>query len=230
MSFKFRDRLQAGRFLADKLEAYAGDPAVVVLALPRGGVPVGSEVAKRLGAPLDIFLVRKLGAPGQEELAMGAIASGGVTFLNEDVIAGLRISQGVLERTIAREEAELHRRENAYRPSGRAIPLHGHLVILVDDGLATGATMRAAVAAVREKQPARTLVAVPVASRETYEQFQTLTDEIVCVQTPKDFRGVGQWYEDFTQTTDQEVRDLLARTAQFRQPVPAEAGASYFDF
>jgi putative phosphoribosyl transferase len=230
MSFRFRDRTQAGRFLADKLEGRSGDANVVVLALLRGGAPVGAEVARRLGAPLDVFLVRKLGAPGQEELAMGAIASGGVTFLNEDIIAALRISPRELEEIIADEQAELHRLENAYRLDAPRAVLQGRLVILVDDGLATGASMRAAVAAVREKDPARTVVAIPVAARDIYEQFQTVADEIIAVQTPKDFHSVGQWYEDFTQTTDDEVCELLVKAAQFRQPVPAEAGASYFDF
>jgi len=228
MSFKFRDRTQAGRFLADKLEGRAGDPRTVVLALPRGGVPVAYEVAKRLSAPLDIFLVRKLGVPGQEELAMGAIASGDVCFLNEDIIDALSISPETLEEIITQEKMELRRRETAYR-SQPAFPLRGRVVILVDDGLATGATMRAAVEAVREQQPAGAIVAVPVAARDTYEQFHTVVDEIICVQTPKDFHGVGQWYEDFEQTTDEEVRDLLARAADFRQPAPAAAGSSYFD-
>ncbi|HWD17729.1 MAG TPA: phosphoribosyltransferase [Verrucomicrobiae bacterium] len=229
MSFRFRDRRQAGRFLADKLEARAGDHRVIVLALPRGGVPVGFEVARRLGAPLDIFLVRKLGAPGEVELALGAVATGGVSILNEEIIASLGISHDQVREIMERERTELHRRELLYRPSAERLNLNSRIVILVDDGLATGATMRASVAAVREEQPARTVVAVPVASPDTYALFQRLADETVCVQTPKDFRGVGQWYENFTQTSDDEVRALLEEAAAFREPAPAAAGAKYAD-
>jgi len=230
MSFRFRDRAQAGRFLADKLESCAGEPAAVVLGLPRGGVPVAAEIANHLGARLDIFLVRKVGAPGQAELALGAIASGGVIILNHAVIADLRVSPRELETLIARAQTELRALENHYRPADHAANLRGRLIILVDDGLATGATMRAAVAAVRERQPARIVVAVPVAARDVVEQFRTAADEFVCVQTPPDFRGVGQFYEDFSQTSDEEVRRLLARAIQPRQPIPAASGASSFGF
>ena len=222
MPFKFQDRIQAGRFLADKLEGLASDPRLTVLALPRGGVPVAFEVARRLGASLDVFLVRKLGAPGQEELAMGAIASGGVCFVNEEIVQALGVSQRDLEQAIARERMELRRRESAFRGHEMDAPLLNRFVILVDDGLATGATMRAAVIAVGQQNPARVIVAVPVAARDTYEQFKTLVDDIVCVETPDHFRGVGQWYEDFTQTSDEEVRALLEQAAGFR---PASAVA-----
>ncbi len=209
MSFRFQNRAQAGRLLADKLGGYAGRGEVVVLGLPRGGVPVACEVARRLRAPLDVFLVRKLGVPGQEELAMGAIASGNICFLNDHVVAALRIPRQVIDKAIAREQTELERREQAYR-SKPAAELRDRVVILVDDGLATGASMRAAVLAVRQRHPARIVVAVPVAARETFEEFQGEVDEIVCVQTPEDLEGVGRWYEDFDQISDEEVRRLLA--------------------
>jgi putative phosphoribosyl transferase len=183
----------------------------VVLALPRGGVPVGYEVARELHAPLDIFLVRKLGVPEQPELAMGAVASGGVRVLNEGVVRGLRIPMQVINSETQRELAELHRREHAYRGDRPPPDLSGRTVILVDDGLATGSTMRAAVAAVRELGPQRTVIAVPVAAAETCRSFESLVDEIICPATPPDFFSVGSWYEDFAQTTDDEVRSLLER-------------------
>jgi predicted phosphoribosyltransferase len=187
-----------------------------VLALPRGGVPVAFEVAEALHAPLDIFLVRKLGVPGHEELAMGAIATGGVRVLNEDVVGYLNINDEVIERVAAREQRELERRERVYR-GGRAAPdVRGRTVILVDDGLATGSTMRAAAAALRLQRPARIIVAVPVAAPQTCDEFRTEVDEIVCAATPEPFRGVGLWYEDFSQTTDEEVRELLARAGTER--------------
>jgi predicted phosphoribosyltransferase len=214
VSFRFQDRAHAGRLLAEKLDVYSNRPEVTVLALPRGGVPVAFEVARRLNAPLDVFVARKLGVPGREELAMGAIAGGGVCVLNDDVVASFRIAPGILAETIARERRELERREREFR-AGPAADLRGRVVILVDDGLATGATMRASVLAARQSHPARVIVAAPVAARQTHEEFKELADEIVCVQTPGNFSGVGQWYEDFTQTSDEEVRALLERGAQF---------------
>ncbi len=212
VSFRFQDRAHAGRLLAAKLEGYAGRPDVVVLGLPRGGVPVAHQVALRLHAPLDVFLVRKLGAPAQEELAMGAIASGGVVFLNESVVEEIGVSRPTIDKVIARERIELQRREQAYR-TRPPLELRGRLVILVDDGLATGASMRVAVMAVRRRHPAGTVAAAPIAERHTYEDFQREVGELVCVQILDDFRGVGQWYENFDQTTDEEVRRLLAEEA-----------------
>lgn len=207
----FRDRHDAGRRLADELRSYAKCPDVFVLALPRGGVPIGYEVASALGVPLDIFIVRKLGLPWHEELAMGAIASGGVRVLDEDLIQVARVSAADLERVTATEQAELERRERQYR-GGRPFPdLRAKTVILVDDGLATGSTMRAAVEALRQKGPARIVVGVPVAAPETCDAFRTIADDIVCAETPEPFRAVGLWYDDFSQTTDDEVHELLDR-------------------
>jgi putative phosphoribosyl transferase len=214
VNFRFQNRAQAGRFLADKLGAYAGRADVVVLGLPRGGIPVAFEVARRLQAPLAAFLVRKLGVPAHEELAMGAIASGGVCFLNATLIETLGIPQRTIDEVIARERRELERREQVCRV-GRMPELRDRVVILIDDGLATGASMRAAVIALREHHPARIIVAAPVAAKETYLEFKREADEIVCVQTPEGFHGVGQWYEDFSQTTDEEVRELLEQGSQF---------------
>jgi predicted phosphoribosyltransferase len=212
-SLRFRDRAEAGRYLADRLSGYAGRDDVIVLALPRGGVPVGYEVAKALGAPLDVFVVRKLGVPGREELAMGAIASGGLLVLDRDVVRALGISREQIERTVAAELRELERREAAYRDDREPPQLTGKTVILVDDGLATGATMRAAALAVRQANPAKIVVAVPVAAAETCDEFRDVVDEIVCGLTPRPFHAVGLWYDDFSQTTDDEVRELLARAA-----------------
>ena len=210
----FKDRSDAGRRLAARLSHFAGRDDVLVLALPRGGVPVGYEVAEALGAPLDVFLVRKLGTPGQEELAMGAIASGGVRVLNDRVVGALRLSRTVIDRVEARERQELERREREYR-AGRPPPdVRGKTVILVDDGLATGSTMRAAVAALRRLGPARVVVAVPVGASETCEEFAGEADETVCAHEPEPFFAVGAWYDDFSQTTDDEVRDLLARSGE----------------
>jgi predicted phosphoribosyltransferase len=209
----FRNRSEAGRWLADRLKAYAHRPDVIVLALPRGGVPVGFELARALEVSLDVFLVRKLGLPGQEELAMGAIASGGVRVLNDDVVQALDVPSSVIDRVARREEQELTRREAAYRGSRPAPDLRGRVVILVDDGLATGSTMRAAVRAVKQMQPARVVVAVPVAAASTRDDLAAEVDEIVCETPPEPFLAVGRWYEDFSQTTDEEVRDLLERTA-----------------
>ena len=195
--------------LASKLAKYANRSDVQVLALPRGGVPVALEVAKALNAPLDVFIVRKLGVPGHEELAMGAIASGGVRVLNRDVIDRLRIPRTLIETATARELGELSRRERLYRGDRPAPDLHNRIVILVDDGLATGSTMRAAVTALRRLHPAKVIVAVPAAAPSTCDEFKTEVDEIVCAATPEPFFAVGAWYEDFSQVTDDQVRDML---------------------
>lgn len=222
---RFEDRFEAGRVLAESLRSYAHRPDVLVLALPRGGVPVGFEVARVLGVPLDVFLVRKLGTPGQEELAMGAIASGGVRILNREVIDELGISAEVLDAVTAAEQRELMRREQDYRQGRPAPELEGRTVLLVDDGLATGSTMRAAVAAVREHDPARVVVAVPVAPVDTCERFRREADEVVCVRTPEPFYAVGLWYENFGQTSDAEVRALLAQAAEGLTAGPPSAPA-----
>jgi predicted phosphoribosyltransferase len=207
----FHDRTAAGRLLADKLAGYAQRPDLLVLALPRGGVPVAFEVARRLGASLDVFVVRKLGVPGQDELAMGAIASGNVRVLNDDVVGYLNIPPDVIEAVAARESQELERRERFYR-SGRPLPeIAGRIVILVDDGLATGSTMRAAIKAVRRLEPARIVVAVPVAPPSTCTELGLEVDEVVCLLTPEPFDSVGRWYRNFTQTTDREVQQLLEK-------------------
>jgi predicted phosphoribosyltransferase len=208
---RFRNRTDAGRQLAEKLAAYADRPDVLVLALPRGGVPVGFEVARALGAPLDVFLVRKLGVPGHEELAMGAVATGGVRVLNDEIVRGLGISEREIDAVVARELQELARRGRLYRGDRPPPDVAGRTVILVDDGLATGATMRAAVAALRRQPQARIVIAVPTASPDTCEALKAEADDVVCAITPEPFFAVGHWYEDFTQTTDDEVRELLAR-------------------
>lgn len=213
MSRTFRDRFEAGRILADRLRAYADRDDVLVLALPRGGVPVGFELARALRAPMDVFVVRKLGVPGHEELAMGAVASGGVRVLNEDVVDGLQISMEVIEGVARAERDELERRERLYRNGRPAPEVKGRVVIVVDDGLATGSTMRAAVVALRKLDPSRIVVAVPTAAPSTLKDFQALADECVSVIAPEPFRAVGLWYDDFSQTTDAEVRDLLERVA-----------------
>lgn len=218
---QFDDRRQAGRVLARSLRHLAGDPSLLVLALPRGGVPVGFEVAQALGAPLDVLVVRKLGLPGQEELAIGAIASGGVRVLNEDVVSQLGIDEEVIDAVARREIEELASREARYRDGGPPFPdVSGRTVVLVDDGLATGSTMRAAVAALRASGPTRLVVAVPVSSFEAYQTLKRVADEMVCVLTPEPFIAVGLWYRDFSQTTDQEVRELLE--ASRRQRAEAE--------
>ncbi|HEX7022111.1 MAG TPA: phosphoribosyltransferase, partial [Trueperaceae bacterium] len=214
----FEDRRDAGRHLAQALTSYGSD--AVILALPRGGVPVGYEVAERLGAPLDVFIVRKLGVPGHEELAMGAIASGGVRVLNEDVVGSLGISEAALNRVTERERRELERREELYRDGQPETPVAGRTVILVDDGLATGASMRAAVKALQQKEPARIVVAVPVAAPETCESLREEVDQVICARTPEPFLGVGRWYRFFPQVTDDEVRNLLKRAAADLAPVP----------
>ncbi len=209
----FRDRVDAGQKLAEKLTEYARRDDVLILALPRGGVPVAFEVAERLNAPMDVFLVRKLGVPGHEELAMGAIASGGVRVLNERTINYLNIPEEVIDRVAAKEQRELERREKTYRDDLPAPDVKGKTVILIDDGLATGSTMRAAVIALKQMNPTKIVVAVPVASDETCREFQQEVDAVVCAITPEPFYGVGLWYDDFSQTTDEEVRELLQKTA-----------------
>jgi predicted phosphoribosyltransferase len=208
----FRDRAEAGRLLAARLEKYAGKPDVIVLALPRGGVPVAYEVARALHAPMDVFVVRKLGIPGQEELAMGAVATGGVRVLNDQVVSGLGIPDYVIDAVVNWETEELKRRERVYRGDRPPPDVRGKTVILVDDGLATGSTMLAAVQALRQQGPARIVVAVPVASPDTCELLKAHVDEVVCAATPEPFYAVGLWYRDFSQTTDDEVRELLARS------------------
>ncbi len=207
----FPNRVEAGRRLAEKLTAYRGRYDAIVLGLPRGGVPVAYEVAQRLALPLDVFVVRKLGVPGYEELAMGAIASGNVVVLNEDVMRALPNSEAILERVIAQEKMELERREARYRQDRPAVDLRGQVVILVDDGLATGATMRAAAAALRKQGVAKIVVAAPVGAPETCQELEAEVDEMICAFRPEFFYGVGQFYEDFSQTTDEEVRETLAR-------------------
>lgn len=221
----FRDRTDAGRRLAAQLRAYANWPDVLVLALPRGGVPVAYEVARALAAPLDLCLVRKLGVPGQEELALGAIATGGTRVLNEGVVRELGIPARAIDEVAEREGRELARRERAYRGGRPESVPRGRVVILVDDGLATGATMRAAVLALRRRDPARIVVAVPVAASAICAAFRAEVDEIVCAATPVPFYAVGAWYEEFGQTTDDEVRALLARAATERAGQCATPGS-----
>lgn len=207
----FCNRREAGERLAERLSDYAGRDDIIVLALPRGGVPVAYEVAESLAAPLDVFVVRKLGVPWHRELAMGALASGGVRVLNDDVIRSLNISDDIIDEVTDAEAEELERREAAYRDNRSRFELRGKVVILVDDGLATGSTMRAAVAAVRRSEPARVVVAVPVSAVDTCQALRKEADEVVCMVTPEPFYGVGSWYDDFSQTSDEEVRELLAR-------------------
>ena len=211
MESSFEDRYAAGRLLAAALHAYAGRNDVVVLALPRGGVPVGYEVAKALGAELDVLIVRKLGLPYHPELAMGAIASGGAIDLNRDVITMSGVTQRDIETVRAQEYRELERREALYRGSRPTAQIEGRTVIVVDDGIATGASMRAALKALRTGKPAKIIVAVPVAPIDTQERLQDVADEFVCVLSPADFQSVGQFYRHFGQTSDDEVRTLLAR-------------------
>lgn len=223
MNERFRDRQAAGRLLGERLREELGEASnLLILALPRGGVPVGYEVAGAIGAPLDVFLVRKLGAPGQEELGMGAIAEGGVRVLNRGVMAAVGASESMVERVAAREEAELLRRIRAYRGDRSPPKVRGQQVILVDDGLATGATMRAAVAAVRALHPSSVVVAVPVAGGDTCQELEATADRVVCLLQPPGFSSVGAWYENFSQTTDEEVRELLSRD-QARRPAAASS-------
>jgi putative phosphoribosyl transferase len=206
----YGDRREAGRELAEHLRSYAGREDAIVLALPRGGVPVGYELAEALGLPLDVFVVRKLGTPGHRELAMGAIASGGVRVLNEEVTDSLRIGKEDIDRVAREEEQELRRRDALYRGERPMPSLKDRVAILVDDGLATGSSMRAAVQAVRQLGPSRVVVAVPVGASETCHDLRALADEVVCGRTPYPFSAVGQWYRNFDQTTDEEVRHLLS--------------------
>jgi len=210
----FHDRFDGGRRLAALLAEYANREDVVVLALPRGGVPVGFEVARALAAPLDVFLVRKLGLPGYEELAMGAIASGGIRVLNREVVRQFRVKDEAIETSSRHELEELSRREALYRESRKFVDVAQHLVILVDDGLATGSTMRAAAVALKQFRPASIVIAVPVGAADTCQSLEDCADLVICAETPKPFSAVGRWYANFTQTSDEEVRDLLARAAQ----------------
>jgi predicted phosphoribosyltransferase len=214
----FADRREAGRVLAEELSNFAGRPDVVVLGLPRGGVPVAYEIARALGAPLDVFMVRKLGVPGHEELAMGAIASGGAVVLNDEAIEGLRITREEIDEEIGREREELARRERVYRRGREPLDVAGKVAIVVDDGLATGSTMRAAVAALRTREPAAVVVAAPTGAPETCAAMRAIADDCVCAITPSPFRAVGLWYADFEQTSDDEVRALLERAAGRDEP------------
>ena len=211
---RYQDRRHAGRVLASALINYARRSDVTVLALPRGGVPVAYEVARQLGAPLDVLVVRKLGVPGHEELAMGALASGDVQVMNEEVVSALGISQGAIAAAVSEESRELARRERAYRGKQPPLDVSGRTVILVDDGLATGSTMRAAVAGLRQRGPERIVVGVPIAAPSTCEELASEVDDIVCAVTPEPFYAVALWYADFPQTTDQEVRELLQAAAR----------------
>uniref|UniRef100_A0A832H6W2 Phosphoribosyltransferase n=1 Tax=Oscillatoriales cyanobacterium SpSt-402 TaxID=2282168 RepID=A0A832H6W2_9CYAN len=220
---RFQNRTEAGRLLAEQLKPYANRPKVVVLGLPRGGVPVAYEVATALQAPLDICLVRKLGVPGHRELAMGAIASGGVRVLNYDVISWLGISSKTIDHVAAAELKELQRRDRAYRGDRPQPDIHDHTVILIDDGIATGSTMRAAISVLKTQQPAHLVVAVPVAPPKVCDELQAEVNDVVCLMTPEAFYAIGIWYEDFSQTTDTEVRELLARESSHTQPSVASA-------
>jgi len=221
MTMRFQDRLEAGELLGEKLKAYANNPDVVVLALPRGGVPVGAQVARKLHAPFDVFVVRKLGLPGHPELAMGAIASGGVRVLNGDVINTLRIRDEVINAVTAEEYQELKRREQSYRDNLPPPEVDGKTVIIVDDGIATGSTMVAAISALRQLNAGRVVVATPTVARSTYEYLRQNADDVVAVIVPEEFYGVGQWYEDFSQTSDEEVHQLLGQMNHRDTPAAA---------
>ncbi len=212
----YQDRREAGKLLARSLERFAGRADIVVLALPRGGVPVGLEVAEALGAPLDVFIVRKLGVPGHEEYAMGAVASGGVIVLNEEATRSLGIPASMIEAVAAREQREIARRDRLYRGTRPPLDVRDKTIIIVDDGLATGSTMRAAVEALRDRSPKRIVVAVPVGAASTCRQLREIADEVICPSTPEPFDAVGLWYANFEQTSDAEVRDLLDRSASLR--------------
>ena len=217
----FRDRREAGRILAERVKNSVKDPNALVLALPRGGVPVAYEVARGLATELDVFLVRKLGMPGEEELAIGAIASGGVRVLNRDLVEYLRVPDYIVEEVTERERRELERRERLYREDRPAIRVQDRTVVLVDDGLATGASMMAATRALGPQGARRIIVAVPVAAPQTVEEFRKEGSEIICVETPHPFAAVGIWYEDFSQITDEDVRSLLEEAREARAPLPS---------
>lgn len=218
----FADRIDAGQRLGARLQEFfseeRADGQIVVLALPRGGVPVAYQVAKALGSPLDVFVVRKLGAPQQPELAMGAIASGGVRAINEEVVRALHVTPEQLAETVERETRELERREHAYRGDRAPVDVKGRCALVVDDGVATGYTMRAAVTALRQREPGKIIIAVPVAAKDTFEELKRHADAVVCLITPFDFAAVGQWYRHFDQTSDEEVRLLLERSAEVMGP------------
>ncbi len=220
MLTQFRDRKEAGKLLAAQLAAYANQQDLIVLALPRGGVPVGFEIAQALHAPLDVIVVRKLGVPGQEELAMGAIATSGIRILNKDVVQFLNIPDEVIDEITAQELQELERREHLFRGERPAYDVCGRTVILVDDGIATGATMHAAVAAIKQRQPTRIIIAVPTAAPSTCDEFAAEVDELVCVIRPEPFIAVGYWYRQFSQTSDEEVRSLLEQANQRTSIIP----------
>lgn len=216
----YRDRFDAGRQLAEALEAFADHPDVLVLALPRGGVPVGFAIAQALHVPLDVLMVRKLGVPGREELAMGALASGGVRLLNDEIIAALEVTPEEIDAVVHAEQVELERREQLYRAGRPAPDVRDKVLILVDDGLATGSTMRAAVATLRRQGPARVIVAVPVGSSDTCAELRREADDVICIRTPEPFYAVGMWYSNFSQTSDTEVCQLLARAAALVRSAP----------
>lgn len=222
----FPDRTEAGKKLAKALSRYSEQPDVLVLGLPRGGVPVAYEIAASLNAPLDVFVVRKLGVPGQRELAMGAIASGGVRTINDDVVTGLGITGDVIGRVAAEEQRELERRERLYRQGHPRPPIHGRVVILVDDGIATGSSIKAALAALQAQHPARLVLAVPVAPACACEELRSKVDELVCLEAPEYFYAVGQWYLDFRQISDDEVQELLQRAWDRKAKVGVGAGHS----
>lgn len=222
----FSNRTEAGRLLASRLRAYEGNQRLIVIALPRGGVPVGFELARNLHAPLDIMTVRKIGVPGQPELAMGAVASGGICVLNEDLIRSLNLSKYYVYAQIAKQRRELQKREMRFRRNGPAQSLSDRIVVLVDDGAATGATMLAAIQAVRTQSPKQIIVAVPVASAEACEKFETETGTCICLATPEPFLSVGQYYRSFPQVTDQEVEDLLLQLHVYRETAPPVLSAS----
>ncbi|QBR84911.1 phosphoribosyltransferase [Legionella israelensis] len=206
---RFADRYAAGKLLAKECKPYANRPDTLILALPRGGVPVAYEMAKSLSLPLDVFVVRKLGMPGYEELAIGAIASGDVTVFNQNILNQFNLSQAAIDNVIEKEKAELNRREKTYRGKKSPLDLKDKIIILVDDGIATGATVKAAIKAIRWQKPQKLVLAIPVAALSSYEEMKTLVDEVVCLMRPEYFNAVGLWYEDFSQTSDEEVFQLL---------------------
>lgn len=226
MKERFQDRIEAGSLLASRLPRYANRTDVLVLGLPRGGIPVAAEVAKKLHAPLDVFVVRKLGVPGHRELAMGAIASGGIRVLNDSIIFHLRIPEDIIDAVTDEERQELQRREVAYRGDSPRPDIHGKTVILVDDGIATGSTIRAAVQAVREAQPRRVIIAVPVAPLSTCAELEKIADEVVTLIAPREFYAVGEWYEEFSQTSDEEVTRMLQEARGRSEHAAAEWDAT----